>query len=389
MSTNYQNILLVDHIPEAIDYLLNSFDDDKLPAVKISTAYCTHYALELLNENEFSLLIVGLKNSDALAAFEVLAQTHWPKPAVAILPESMQGEVITTLRLGAADVFIRGAECFIKGAFSQSVIANLHKASLIEQNAHYQAALEKSLAELRTDQQAARQIQQNMLPQPSLTCGDITAQHLLIPSLYLSGDFVDVVAIDQQYTMFYLADVSGHGASSALVTVLLKSMANRLKRSIVAGSNLELLSPAKALKRINRELLDTKLGKHLSIFLGFYDHVQQRLIYAVGGHHPMPILSYQGGVDFIQGRGMPVGLFPEPVFEEKTLNLEGEFCLTLFSDGILEVLAGDSMSAKEEQLLMAVSETKAAGPEALKDYLLPAIIDDAPDDIAILTIHRQ
>ena len=388
MSTDYQNILLVDHIPEAIDYLINTFSDDELPAVKISTAYCMSYAEELLNENEFSLLIVGLKDDNSLPAFETLAQSHWPKPTIAILPETMESNVIMALRLGAADVFIRGAECFIKGAFAQSIIANLHKASLVEKNAHYQAELEKSLAELRTDQQAARQIQQNMLPPSTLQSADITAQHLLIPSLYLSGDFVDVIVIDEQYTMFYLADVSGHGASSALVTVLLKSMANRLRRNIITGTHKELLSPIKALQRINRELLDTQLGKHLSIFLGVYDHVDQRLVYAVGGHHPMPVLSYQNTVTFIKGRGMPVGLFPEPIFEEKVLELKGEFQLTLFSDGILEVLDGASMSEKEEKLRMAVSETKGT-PEAIKDYLLPAIISDAPDDIAILTIHRQ
>lgn len=59
-----------------------------------------------------------------------------------------------------------------------------------------------------------------MLPDKELNVGGLLARYLLIPSLYLSGDFVDVVSIDADKTMFYLADVSGHGASSALVTVL-------------------------------------------------------------------------------------------------------------------------------------------------------------------------
>ena len=249
--------------------------------------------------------------------------------------------------------------------------------------------LEKSLSELRTDQQAARQIQQNMLPKPKVVSGDLTARHLLIPSLYLSGDFVDVISVDDKHTLFYLADVSGHGASSALVTVLLKNMANRLKRNFRRGSSFDLLSPTKTLKRINTELLDTGLGKHLSIFIGLFNSDYNQLIYAVGGHHPMPILSYEDEVSFLEGRGMPVGLFPEPVFEERVLNLTGEFQLTMFSDGILEVLEGETMAEKEDQLLASVSETKEASPEAIKDYLLPVIIEDAPDDIAIMTIHRQ
>ena len=36
----------------------------------------------------------------------------------------------------------------------------------------------------------------------------------------LSGDFVDYFRITDRHFAFYMADVSGHGASSAFVTVL-------------------------------------------------------------------------------------------------------------------------------------------------------------------------
>ena len=138
MTQVYQNILLVDHIPEAVDSIINTFNDADLPPVKISTAYSLSYALELLNENEFSLLIVGLEDQTSFDDFKLLTQLHQPKPTIAILPESLETEIIPTLRCGAADVFIRGAECFVKGDFAQSIIDQLHKAELIEKNAHYQ-----------------------------------------------------------------------------------------------------------------------------------------------------------------------------------------------------------------------------------------------------------
>ena len=47
------------------------------------------------------------------------------------------------------------------------------------------------------------------------------------PSLYLSGDFLDYQRYNDRFSAFYFADVSGHGASSAFVTVLLKYLCNR------------------------------------------------------------------------------------------------------------------------------------------------------------------
>jgi len=65
--------------------------------------------------------------------------------------------------------------------------------------------------------------------------------------------------------MVYIADVSGHGASSAFVTVLLKNLTSRLRRDLRRGFNDEIMHPELSLQRINSELLDTGLGKHVTI----------------------------------------------------------------------------------------------------------------------------
>jgi len=86
---------------------------------------------------------------------------------------------------------------------------------------------------------------------------------------------------------------------------------------------------------------------------------------------------------------MPVGLFPEPLFEERKIQLASDFEIILFSDGILEMLSGANMDEKEQKLIDAVVATKGAGPDRIKEALLPGIIEEAPDDIAIMTISRQ
>ncbi|WP_415888589.1 PP2C family protein-serine/threonine phosphatase [Neptuniibacter sp. SY11_33] len=389
MRQAYQTILLVDHVAEAIDSIVDACDQLDLPPVKISTAFSSDYALELLEEHSFSLVIVGVSERLKLVDLQHLATSQAPKPILALLPDSEGDQVMIALRKGASNVFLQSEVVEQGSAFSLAIRALLNQADLIEQNLHYREELEKSLAELKTDQQAAHQIQKNMLPATDVQLGAVRARYLLIPSLYLSGDFIDAVKVDDKLTLFYLADVSGHGASSALVTVLLKNMTNRLLRNYRRQSSFDILSPKDVLHRINIELLDTGLGKHLSMFIGLYNEAEASLSYAVGGHHPMPILHDQDGCRFLDGRGMPVGLFHEPLYDERKLQLHAEFEITLFSDGIFEVLEEPNMEAKEQRLIDAVSGTKGGGPNSIRDALLPSTIDAAPDDIAIMTICRQ
>lgn len=389
MKQAYQTVLLIDHVVEAIDCIVDTCNAASLPPIKLSTAFSAEYASELLLEKEFSLLVIGVGEKLTLQNVGELIELHNPKPVIVVLPPGQVDLVIPALRMGASDVFLQDSLQSEKSSFLKSFEKLLRQADLIEKNFHYRDELEKSLAELKADQQAALQIQQNMLPDPEVQFGPITARYLIIPSLYLSGDFVDVIPIDGHRMLFYLADVSGHGASSALVTVLLKNMTNRLLRNFRRDSSYDILSPIDTLHRINSELLETGLGKHLSIFIGLYDVNEAILTYAVGGHHPMPIVRQGEKALFLDGRGMPVGLFPEPMFEQKQISLAGSFEIVLFSDGVLEMLPEESMQAMEDRLLKVVIETNGSGPEVIKQALLPGIIADAPDDIAIMTINRQ
>src|SRR3546814_14694695 len=75
----------------------------------------------------------------------------------------------------------------------------------------------------------------------------------------------DVCSSDlERRVAFYLADVSGHGASSAFVTVLLKFMTTRLLFESKRNGTLPEFKPSEVLGHINRGLISCKLGKHRS-----------------------------------------------------------------------------------------------------------------------------
>ncbi|OLF83422.1 hypothetical protein AWH63_21630 [Marinobacter sp. C18] len=313
-------------------------------------------------------------------------------PIVASYSTADASEIVNALRAGAADIVLkpcsddRGALDDVIGKLFDRVRVNrlnqLYRQELEEANRD----LRDGIAELRADQRAGRKVQLRMLPDREQVLSGFSVNHLIKPSLFLSGDFLDYFRITEDKVLVYIADVSGHGASSAFVTVLLKNLTNRLQRNLRRGSSDDILFPDRFLERINSELLDTGLGKHVTVFVGIISTSDRSLRYSVGAHFPMPILSLEGGrTEFLEGSGLPVGLFETPEWEVYEVPLDKPFHLILFSDGILEVIKAKSLDEKEKTLLELVSGGSHT-IASLGDALNLDEITELPDDIAIVSV---
>jgi len=388
MSHPLPAILLFHADTRVTDQIIGLCNDSGLSA-RIIPVFSFADACEQLASGCYAVLITSILSEQQ---FQTLVQYQHPRPVVVVSDQiETADQVMVLLRQGATDVFDARqlATSPIVNEFTACIRRDLERAQLVDENERYREELELSLAELKADQKAALQIQKRMLPPGDAELpGGIHVSYCLTPSLYLSGDFVDFVALNSRYVMFYLADVSGHGASSALVTVLLKNMTNRLVRNFRRGSSFDILSPASVLQRVNTELLETGLGKHLTMFIGLFDLESDTLRYAVGGHHPMPVLLSGADACFLEGRGMPVGLFDEPFFDEKQCKLPSSFNLALFSDGILEMISADSMAQKEARLREGVQRLATVEADRLREALISDADAEAPDDIAVMILAR-
>jgi len=388
MSLTSQKVLLVDHSTRLMDQIFDLLNESAIPDMRVSTSFVLAEAKEKLEEAQFALLIVRAPAGEQ-GLCEELIRLHAPNPVLVLLDNPDSSEIFQMLRAGASDVFDVESVASDSKAFLAAIERLFSWSRVLEQNRFYREELEQSLSELKADQQAAYHIQRNMMPAEEIDICGVKARHLIAPSLYLSGDFVDVVPVDEDRVVFYLADVSGHGASSALVTVLLKNMTQGLVRDYRGAASDQLPSLNEVLQRINAELLETGVGKHLSMFLGAVDRSTGLLHYAVGGHHPMPLLSDSMGTRYLQGRGMPIGLFEQPIYDERVIELEWPFQITLFSDGILEVLPQKDMLSREEFVRAVVDNLRGAPPEKVKKSLMANFDGEAPDDIAIMTVVGQ
>ena len=241
---------------------------------------------------------------------------------------------------------------------------------------------------LEQDQQAGRQVQLRMLPATPLVLGDYVFSHTVIPSLYLSGDFTDYFTVGEHHVTFFMADVSGHGSSSAFATVLLKNLFARKRSDLLRQNDDTIYSPVAMLKRANKELLDLGVGKFATMVVGVIDMQANTLCFSVAGHLPQPVLVSRAGARYLRGEGSAVGIMAEAEYEEHKIDLPASFMLALFSDGILEILPPKNLIEKEKYFLKVFEET-ADSPEELVTRLGLDRVDTAQDDIAALFISKR
>ena len=351
--------------------------------------------LQVFEQEHPDLIICDLRmpQVDGLELIRRINQLETDTPVIVVSGAGVMSDAVEALRLGAADYLIKPLEDL--AVLEHSVRRALDRQALRLENQRYREELEAANRELQAslhllqeDQNAGRQVQMNMLPVTPWTVDGLHFAHQIIPSLYLSGDFVDYFRVDERRIAFYLADVSGHGASSAFVTVLLKFMTTRLLYESRRGGSLPDFKPSEVLGHINRGLINCKLGKHVTMLGGVIDEESGKLTYSIGGHLPLPVLYSEGQAHYLTGRGLPVGLFEEASYEDQVMDLPASFSLTLMSDGILDLLPGDTLKEKEAALPEIV---QAAGGslDGLKKAFGLANLGDMPDDIALLVLSRN
>ncbi len=346
-----------------------------------------------LNYPDLVITDLRMPHIDGLQLLQDLQDSHPKLPVIVISGAGTITDVVAALRLGARDYLIK--PIIDLEVLVHSISKVLERRDLELENQRYREQLEQANRELKEnlrtlerDQMAGRRVQRRMMPL-WLKVDGYAISHTIAPSLYLSGDFVDYAHVQDRYLAFYLADVSGHGASSAFVTIWLKYLVSHMVRedglfgseeSFELGTNL-------MLQHINSELLEARLGHHLTFFVGVIDTKTHQMRYVVAGHLPMPILKTATGVNYLQGQGKPVGIFKDVSWQIYQQQLPEQFALNCFSDGMLEILPPETLEQKEAYLLSLMASCSGSFESVCNTVAIKEIRDN-PDDIAVLTIAR-
>jgi len=350
--------------------------------------------LEIFRQEHPDVVLCDLRlpGMDGLEVLSAITAESPETPVIVVSGVSLLKYAVQALKRGAWDYVTKPIHDM--AVLESAVRRVIEHAELLRQNREYRDHLEmlnreltQTLKQLQDDEEAGRRIQFQLLPEDNLRFGSCTFRRRLYPSMYLSGDFVDYFPIDDRHIGFYMADVSGHGAASAFVTVMLNTLVIQYRDAFWQSNDDTILHPQRILQRLNRDLCRQNLDKHLTLFYGVIDLQQDTMCYSNAGQFPYP-LQYDGHeVRVLECRGRPLGLFEEVEFRVWQCDLPQEFVLVLVSDGILELMPEDTMLKRYGALLMDAQGTDldldemTIGLEVLADKHLP-------DDIAFLVISR-
>ncbi|MBF0613493.1 MAG: SpoIIE family protein phosphatase [Magnetococcales bacterium] len=228
----------------------------------------------------------------------------------------------------------------------------------------------------------ARTIQESFLPPTRIPSFPIHGFN--IPALEISGDFFDVVDLEQSgHVFFVLGDVSGKGARAGLLMAKTNSLLRYLAKS---GT-----SPGRILQIVNGELADAvRVGMFVTVVAGLYDRQNATVRFANAGHLPVLIFNHRTqSFKEIAGQGLPLGILKEQAFDEEVVSLH-ENTLYCYSDGVTEATTPDGGMLGIEGLRTLLVDHHTTPANTRLAAVVAHIRGGGPlhDDLTMLLVER-
>jgi serine phosphatase RsbU (regulator of sigma subunit) len=278
------------------------------------------------------------------------------------------------------------------GASEQAIIGELKEKNLKLERAYEELkqAQEDLIEQERVEHELAlaQRIQQGILPKeiPAPSGWQITAHWQ--PAHAVGGDFYDFIAFPNGKIGMLIGDATGKGIPAALVMATTCS----ILRAIRAGMDeAQGLTPGEVLSRANDLLcLQMPAGMFVTCLLALINPENGLLMYANAGHC-LPCHITANGAFELRATGMPLGLLPGMVYEDKQVCIEPGDRVVLFSDGLLEAHdpLGQILGTTRVRQILAASPFSQAD---LISHILTSLADftgedwEQEDDLTLVSV---
>ena len=325
----------------------------------------------------FILLTSRSTKAEMLQAFQQGADDFLSKPIAAI---ELHARITAAARLLDTQRKLKLKNRQIKVALRKTQALN--------------AAMDKDLI-------AAQQLQTALIHNRHRRFGRFDIAALVENTGPVGGDLAGFFTIGATHIGFYIADVSGHDISAAMLTVRIASFfsaeafgqniaVKRLKTGQICPRQ-----PHDILQSINQIMLkDVTTDHYLTMISGLLDLTSGRLCFAQAGH-PYPILQAKKGMFHHIGRdSLPIGISQTVRYQDHHLQLALGERLILYSDGFSDGIYDQNIALGREGLQPLFARVQHLHGSALTQNILEnihAARDQTPlvDDLSALIItHR-
>ncbi|MFC1850200.1 SpoIIE family protein phosphatase [candidate division CSSED10-310 bacterium] len=247
---------------------------------------------------------------------------------------------------------------------SQCAIA-IENAKLIE----IQVETESLERELET----AREIQQTLLPSVLPHYDDIQIAAHLIPAKQVGGDYYNILKINANQSLFFIADVTGKSISAAMIVSTISSCLNTYLK--LNQQHFDLMTLVTSLNMVLTEA--TTENKFATCWFGLYHHDTRKLVSINAGHnYPYLFRADQAQPLELQTGGLFLGSFQLP-YQTEEIQLKQSDCLVFYTDGVTEAMnmAGEEFGDNRLKDIIIHHQQKDA------TQILAEIVNDIKDHV--------
>jgi phosphoserine phosphatase RsbU/P len=180
---------------------------------------------------------------------------------------------------------------------------------------------------LERDLDAARQVQNNLLPRQNAASSPLRSAYRYEPAGSVSGDYIDLIDTADHELYFFLGDISGKGVAASLLMSNLHALLRALAASHKEVDQLVL--------HANRLFSGTTLSTHFATMVAGRARPDGRVDVCNAGHCP-PLKICAGKVEVFPTTAIPLGISSAMQVESYQATLEPGEALVLYSDGVTE-----------------------------------------------------
>jgi len=235
---------------------------------------------------------------------------------------SALGEVadkVAGLEMGAADYITKPIQ-------ADEVIARV-STHLIQQQLEREVRLSRD--SLDRELSSAAEMQRMILPPKLPRMGSLTFEAYYQTSRYVGGDYYDVVSLPDGKCGVMIADVSGHGATSAIIMAMI--------RAAFHASPVPPVDPPALLRYLNSQFRFLWGSSLLAtVFYAVMDSTGRKLSMSCAGH-PAPLLVRGNAVEPLRFEGtLPLLIMDMPEIARSEQYLQPGDRVLFYTDGITE-----------------------------------------------------
>ena len=325
---SYSKVLIVDD--EAINNklikrLLSSFHIDSKSTTDSTTIF------KLIEEERPDLILLDLLMpvQDGFTTLCLLKESPYKDiPVIILSGEKSEVSLLKCLESGAIDYLTKPVR---KLELRARIESALRFNRLNQELSSKVFELQKAYEIIERELEIAKKIQLSSIGNPDFETDYVTISSRLEIANKLGGDFYDIKVCDNDVVLGTIADVSGHGVSSSLVVMMLKSQLDALATGF--------WTPAELLDMLHENFYGKiPKGYYIALTHFIYKPDTNTLTYCVAGLYDLIIIRKgTNELEFAGSRNFAVGFIENITFTEKSIQLfEGDKVI-LYTDGINEV----------------------------------------------------